>query len=70
MNVDFLTILCEISHLIHTYIFGSQVIEYCTEVCFASFLSGGFTTKAVNKSTGKGTSKTHLCVLVSFEKSC
>ena len=32
----------------------------CTEVRFASFLSGVFTT---NKSTGKETGKTHLCAV-------
>ena len=38
--------------------------QYCTEVRFASFLSGGFITAiAVNTLTGKETGKTRLCVL-------
>ena len=37
----------------------------CTEVRFASFLSGGFITAIhSSKSTGKETGKTHLCALV------
>ena len=36
-----------------------------TEMRFASFLSGGFTTYyGSNKSTGKETGKTHLCAVV------
>ena len=42
--------------------FGIIVHEppQCTEVRFASFLSGGFTNMAVIKSTVKETGKTHL----------
>ena len=40
----------------------------CTEVRFASFLSGGFTTIVVNESTGKETGKTHLCAVVRVEE--
>ena len=38
-------------------------IGQCTEMHFASFLSGGFTNMAVIKSTGKETGKTHLFAL-------
>ena len=42
----------------------TRVVEQCTKVRFARFLSGGFTTKyGSNKSTGKETGKTHLCGL-------
>ena len=37
----------------------------CTEVRFASLLSGGFTT--CNKSTRKETGKLHLCAVGSLE---
>ena len=37
----------------------------CTEVRFASLLSGGFTTS--NKSTRKETGKSHLCAVGSLE---
>ena len=40
---------------------------HSTEVRFASFLSGEFTTTYdSNKSTGKETGKTHLCGMVYF----
>ena len=39
-------------------------LRYCTEVRFATFLSGRFITAIVHrKFTGKETSKTHLCAL-------
>ena len=40
----------------------------CTEVRFASFLSGEFTTIGSNKSTGKETDKTHLCAMYLFQR--
>ena len=43
---------------------SSILVVHCTEVGFASFLSGGFTYYyGSNKSTGKETGKTHFCAL-------
>ena len=45
------------------------ILPQCTNVRFASFLSGGFTTRTVhNKSTGKKTGKTHLCVVMCYQQ--
>ena len=53
-----------ISHFI-LFFLSSQ---HCTEVRFASFLSGGFTTTYdSNKSTRKEIGKTHLCALHCME---
>ena len=38
-------------------------MNHCTEVCFATFLSGGS-----NESTGKETEKTHFCALQTIKK--
>jgi hypothetical protein len=43
---------------------SDMALTRCTEVRFANFLSGGFTTMAVIKQTGK----MHLCALCSGKK--
>ena len=47
------------------FFYDVEKFPHCTEVRFATFLSGGFTTMVYsNISTGKETGKTYLCALV------
>ena len=43
-----------------------KLLDQCTEVRFASFLSGGFTTIAVINPPERKLAKTHLCAMVSI----